>query len=187
MNANGFIASPLVGLLAVVFLTAVAEPGKGQLVIDYTSARLSLAKGVVHADRKPLDGHVTERFADGARKRDANYRNGRLHGVTQGWHPNGQLDYARTYRDGLEEGVHRGWYSSGRRRFAYRYHRGVADGMSEQWYESGQAYTRFQYEDGQELGQQQMWNGDGTLRANYVIRDGRRFGLPGSVGCQGVS
>lgn len=186
MNATNLLTHPLAGVLAVALLTAAVAPNLARTNVDSTSSRLSEINGVVLVDHRPLNGHVFEHFADGTVKRDASYRDGKLQGLTRGWHLNGQLDYSRTYFAGLEEGTHEGWYENGSRRFEYHFSRGVSEGVSKQWYSNGRPYTVFHFENGQEVGQQQMWDTDGKLRANYVVRNGRRYGLPGSVGCRGV-
>lgn len=150
-------------------------------------AKLTLVKGVVMKGDKAFSGHLTEQYPDTRPKRNALYRNGRLHGVARGWYANGQLEYERMYSSGRETGVHRGWYENGGKRFAYTFQDGVPNGVQQEWFENGRTYSLFHYAGGHEQGAQQMWNADGTLRANYVIRSGRRYGLPGSTGCLGKS
>lgn len=180
-------SNPTSVLCAVVLITAFAAPRTTEVDFDRNGHAFVVRNGVLLQRGAAFSGRTIERYADGTRKRETGYRNGKLDGITRAWFANGQLDYARTYRVGLEEGVHRGWYENGSRRFEYHYANGTADGLSLQWYENGRDYTRFHFAKGFEEGQQQMWSPDGTLRANYVIRNGRRYGLPGSVGCRGQS
>ncbi|MEP6834116.1 MAG: hypothetical protein ABJB74_12010 [Gemmatimonas sp.] len=185
MNAPNLLTHPLTGVLALSLLAFAVVPKSNRAVVESTSSRLTEVNGVVLLNQQPFNGHVYEHFDGGVLKRDANYRDGKLNGVTRGWHENGQVDYARTYSAGLEEGTHKGWYENGGRRFEYHFRNGVSEGVSKQWYRNGKPYTLFHFTNGQEAGQQQMWDTEGKLRANYVIREGRRYGLPGSVGCRG--
>jgi len=179
------LTHPLTGIFALALLTVAVAPHSSRSTVESTSARVSETNGVVLVDQQPFSGHVLEHFANGELKRDATYHDGKLQGLTRGWHDNGRLDYARTYSAGLEEGTHEGWYENGSRRFEYHFSKGLSEGISKQWYRNGKPYTLFHFANGQETGQQQMWDTEGKLRANFVIRDGRRYGLPGSAGCRG--
>lgn len=100
-------------------------------------------------------------------------------------YPNGAIRRETSYRGNALDGPSRGWYETGAPMFVYNYHNGVSEGVQTQWYPSGKLFTLFHHHDGHELGRQQMWNADGTIRSNYVIKDGRRFGLLGAMGCTG--
>jgi protein SCO1 len=128
---------------------------------------------------------VREQYENGALRREAPMRNGKLHGTVLGWFENGQPQYRRTYYEGKEVGTHEGWHANGERRFEYAYADGLMNGVAREWSEDGRLVSEFHFVDGQESGQQQMWNADGSIRSNYVVRDGRRYGLLGALGCSG--
>jgi protein SCO1/2 len=133
----------------------------------------------------PARTTVVERYDNGRIKREAQYRNGKLDGITRGWYENGAIEYERRYRSGEEDGEHRGWYPDGAVRFVYHYARGRSEGEQRQWFDNGRPLTWFNHVHGQEVGLQRMWNADGTVRSSYAVRDGKRYGLVGSTGCTG--
>ena len=187
MNATRLLTHPVAGVFAIALLTLAVAPDSNRSTVESSSERVSEINGVTLVDQHPFSGHVREHFANGQLKRDATYRDGKLHGRTRGWHENERPDYSRTYSAGLEAGTHEGWYENGSRRFEYHFSKGMSEGVAKQWYRNGKPYTLFHFANGQETGRQQMWDTEGKLRANYIIREGRRYGLPGSVGCRGES
>jgi antitoxin component YwqK of YwqJK toxin-antitoxin module len=151
-------------------------------IIDDT--RVTAVNGVTTLDGAPFTGTLRSRHENGAIKRLATYREGRLEGLARGFYPNGSPWYLRTYHLGREEGVHRGWWENGVAKFISNYHDGKPEGLAREWFEDGSSFTEFHFVAGQEAGSQRMWTRYGKLRANYIIKDGRRFGLMGSMGCQ---
>jgi antitoxin component YwqK of YwqJK toxin-antitoxin module len=174
--ASGFVIAKDPGA------TAHARSLVATAIIDDT--RVTEVNGVTKLDGVLFSGTLRSRHENGATKRLATYREGRLEGLARGFYPNGSPWYLRTYHLGREEGVHRGWWENGVAKFIYNYHDGKAEGLAREWFEDGSAFTEFHFVAGQEAGSQRMWTRYGKLRANYIIRHGRRFGLMGSMGCE---
>ncbi len=114
------------------------------------------------------------------------YVNGKLHGLSQAWYANGQVQHERTYEHGKKVGQHQGWWSNGQRKFQYSFQEDEYHGEVKEWYENGMPYRQFTYEAGYEEGPQKMWRSDGKLYANYVVKNKRIYGLSGRKVCKSL-
>jgi len=72
----------------------------------------------------PRDGVRVEKWPDGKKKLEAHYKGGKLHGVLERWHENGQLAAHEEYEDGKWEGRRAAWYENGQVQFDWQYHEG---------------------------------------------------------------
>jgi antitoxin component YwqK of YwqJK toxin-antitoxin module len=105
--------------------------------------------------------------------------------VTVDRYVTGQLSRRAEYRNGKLDGVTRGWYQDGTVMYEYHYRQGLGEGLQQQWSRDGTLLLRLNQQHGHEVGLQQMWNSDGSVRSSYVIKDGKRYGLLGARGCTG--
>lgn len=149
----------------------------------------SIDAGEVDADRLSRDaaglfvlggalftGTLVEQEAGALVERSA-YVDGRRHGLSERWHPDGTMGYRATYRDGRRHGTVETWWPGGARRSEAYYVRGVADGVQREWYRSGAPFKELHLVEGREEGLQRAWRENGALYANYEARDGRIYGL----------
>ena len=54
-----------------------------------------------------------------------------------------------------------------------------------QWHQNGSLFTHKQYKNGLEDGEQKAWDVNGDLMYKYIYSVGRKYGIQGSVVCNG--
>lgn len=135
---------------------------------------------------EPFSGYLFQTYISGQQKSKHPYFQGRKHGTSLAWYPDGTPEFERKYEHGKKTDVHLGWWPDGQKKFEFHFVKGEHHGAAIEWYASGKLYKEFHYEFGQESGSQKMWEEDGQIRANYVVRNGRQYGLTGAKPCVSV-
>ncbi len=66
---------------------------------------------------------IRKYYYNGKLRRERNYHQGQLHGVSKGWYSNGKLWCEYNYHQGQRHGISKGWYESGKlcQEYNYRY------------------------------------------------------------------
>jgi antitoxin component YwqK of YwqJK toxin-antitoxin module len=169
----------LVGLaLAVVFfLNRFGRAGGTDLLSLPTANRQQLENrqgqffltGGVHA----FTGWMIDNHADGTVKLRTSLVDGRLHGISEGWHSNGVQELREAFNQGLAEGVRTTWYPNGRQRSEGTLVAGLQQGEFRQWYESGVLAARVEFKDGKPHGRSQAWFPSGYLKAEALMSQGQ--------------
>jgi hypothetical protein len=77
------------------------------------------------------------------------YDQGKLHGLFQGWHPNGQPWYKTNYIQGKRHGLYQEWYTSGKLQFEYNYVHSQLHGPWRGMSEDGKLQIEYNYNQGQ--------------------------------------
>ena len=54
-----------------------------------------------------------------------------------------------------------------------------------QWHQNGNLFTHKQFKNGLEDGEQKAWDMNGDLMYKYIYNSGRKYGIQGSVVCNG--
>lgn len=171
-------------LFRAVFLCLALAP---EAISEAPPARQILEKEIRHPDgrikeryryyldaenREVRDGLQEEFFADGAKKgeitwRDgkengsvlyfhpdgrksyeANYVDGKKNGFATVWHPNGQRQWQTVFRNGLSHGVWREWHADGKKKFEANYNNGKLEGRATWWHENGRIWQERSYQAG---------------------------------------
>ena len=63
---------------------------------------------------QPLDGTCQALYADGSKKEERNYRNGKMEGSYKMWHANGTLGMEKNFVNNKQEGESREWDETGK-------------------------------------------------------------------------
>jgi antitoxin component YwqK of YwqJK toxin-antitoxin module len=131
-------------------------------------------------------GHIKEKFS---------MSGGKLNGLYQRWHPNGEKFQEYTFKDGKKVGLYQSWYDNGQKLAESHYFKdnkkeGLTqawfpkgtvwytcnfkedkfDGLYKQWYENEEKMSELTYEDGNFHGFQQGWyeNGQKNYESSYI-------------------
>ena len=91
------------------------------------------------------------------------FKDGKLDGLTTGWHENGQKELEATYKDGKPDGLSTYWHENGQKSLEGTYKDGERDGLVTQWYENGQKSSEITYKDGRKISVK-GWNEDGSVK-----------------------
>jgi antitoxin component YwqK of YwqJK toxin-antitoxin module len=65
------------------------------------------------------------------------YKDGKQHGESKGWFPNGQLKQVRHFRNGKIDGLWTFWYKNGQKESEGYFRNGLKDGTWTYWFANG--------------------------------------------------
>ena len=95
------------------------------------------------------------------------------------------LKSKRQYKDGKKNGQHEGWWPNGQKKYSFIFKNDMSVGEHFQWHQNGTLFTHKQFKNGLEDGEQKAWDINGDLMYKYIYNDGRKYGIQGSVVCNG--
>ena len=95
------------------------------------------------------------------------------------------LKSKRQYKDGKKNGKHEGWWPNGQKKYSFIFKNDMSVGEHFQWHQNGTLFTHKQFKNGLENGEQKAWDNNGDLMYKYIYNDGRKYGIQGSVVCNG--
>lgn len=139
------------------------------------AANLSLREGRLHRAGAggPFSGWMLERYPEAALKSRSRVVDGRLNGVSEGWHANGGLQVREHFVAGLSEGPVTKWHPDGTRRSEGTAHGGQLEGVFRRWHENGQLAEELTLRAGLADGLSRAWFPDGSLKAEVTLRAGQ--------------
>jgi antitoxin component YwqK of YwqJK toxin-antitoxin module len=105
-------------------------------------------KGEITWQNGKENGPVIYYYPDGRKSYEANYREGKKNGYATVWYPNGQKQWQTVFREGLTHGLWREWFADGKKKFEANYGDGKLDGLATWWYENGRMWQERNYQDG---------------------------------------
>ena len=131
-------------------------------------------QGLVYKTSKhPFTGKALEYHQDGTKSVSMSVVSGKVHGVTEAWHENGQLESREFFKSGLSEGIRTRWYETGQKRSHARTVAGKLDGEYTKWYPSGKIAQQATMIDGEAHGESKSWYEDGTLKSSVTLNHGK--------------
>ena len=106
-------------------------------------------------------------------------KDGKKHGIWQGWCPDGKQSYIGNYQDDLKHGEWFEWYCTGRKKSQGEYRYGKKEGVWKEWYESdsGQIKNQSEWHDDKWHGKMISWYPDGHIESESEFRDGKYYGV----------
>jgi antitoxin component YwqK of YwqJK toxin-antitoxin module len=100
---------------------------------------------------EPLTGTVVSFHEDGRLQYKTNYKDGELHGLSEGFYENGQLEFRLTYKDGKRDGLWKSYHINGQLRGSGSSIDGKQDGVYV-WFDStGVPFMTRTYKNGVEV------------------------------------
>jgi antitoxin component YwqK of YwqJK toxin-antitoxin module len=162
-----------VGMAAVIWWASRRPPAS---LPEKPLAELIKVEGrfVLRNDpNQPLTGWVTERYASGGLRSRTAVADGRLHGVSEGWHTNGVRQVEEHFVDGTSEGLVTKWHANGVKLSEGTARAGKFEGMFRRWHEDGQLAEELVLQAGQPEGVARSWFPSGSLKAEVTLKSGR--------------
>ena len=95
------------------------------------------------------------------------------------------LKSKRKYKKGKKDGHHQGWWENGNKKYSFQFASDMSVGEHFQWHQNGSLFTHKQFKNGLEDGEQKAWDVNGDLMYKYIYNEGRKYGIQGSVVCNG--
>src|SRR5262245_6497034 len=165
------VSVPLVVLFSIVGFQLVYRPVKP---IEVPRSDLVLRDGLLYrkGESNTFTGGMIERYNSGSLKSRSSVMDGRLHGVSEGWHPNGQLQVLEHFQAGVSEGLRTKYYPSGRKQSEGRIVAGQFNGTYRRWHENGYLAEQVEFRDGRADGVSFSYFETGLLKARVTLRNG---------------
>lgn len=159
------VRRPASGLRPAV---AAAAPEVSRTNLVFQDKRLHLA-----GQTAPFNGWMLEHHPDGILRSRSSVSNGLLHGVSQGWHTNGQLQVEEHFCEGISHGLRTKWYPSGAKLSEAAIANGKLNGSFLRWHENGVPSEQIEFVNDQPEGVSLAWFPSGSPKARVLTQSGK--------------
>ena len=122
---------------------------------------------------RPFNGLMLEHWADGSLRSRSAVTNGLLHGLSEGWHTNGQLQVTEYFNKGVSHGLRTKWHAKGRKLSECEIADGKIDGTFQRWLENGSIAEQVDFVHGQPQGLALAYFESGFLKSRARLKDGK--------------
>ena len=143
----------------------------------YTIFLFSCTEVLIVHESDLINGMTVQKFV----------RNNQYDGIIKVHYSDSQLKSMRKYSNGKKYGKHEGWWPNGNKRYTYYFKEDQSVGQHFQWHSNGQLFSLKNFKNGLESGEQKAWDQNGNLMYKYIYHDGRKYGIQGSVVCNGMN
>lgn len=142
---------------------------------ELSRSNLELVEGRLRptGQTTPFNGFMLEHYADGVLRSRSAISNGVLHGLSQGWHTNAQLQVSEQFKEGLSHGLRTKWYPDGARQSEAHIVDGKLNGNFRKWHENGTLSEQVDFVADQPNGLSLSWFPSGYLKARVMLKDGK--------------
>ena len=165
--------------LAVVAVVAgviqMLESRRPPLVREAARGELILRENRLYrrGEAQPFSGAMVEHYPNRNLQSRSLIVNGVLHGLSEGWHTNGQIQVREFFREGGSHGLRTKWHPNGTNLSEVRVVNGKLDGVFLRWHENGALAERVPMRAGQPDGTSESFYPSGFLKARATLREGR--------------
>lgn len=118
-------------------------------------------------------GLLLDTYDDGATKSRSAVSNGYLHGLSQGWHTNGQQQVEEHFVAGTSHGLRTKWHPNGQKLSEVTIVSGKLHGTFRSWHENGERAEEVELKAGQPEGLSLAWFPGGFLKSQVTLRNGK--------------
>ena len=171
-----FFMVVLVAILnGVIFLAARHRPLPTTPLAEVHRKNLELRAGSWYAPGQTngFTGFLFDTYDDGAMKSRSAVSNGWLHGLSQGWHTNGQQQVEEHFVAGTSHGLRTKWHPNGQRLSEVSIVSGKLQGTFRSWHENGERAEEVELKDGQPDGLSKAYFPSGFSKSQVTLRDGK--------------
>lgn len=119
-----------------------------------------------------FSGTMLERYPDGTLKSRSTVTNGLLHGFSEGWYTNGQLQVTEHFKEGVSHGLRVKWHPNGHKASEAQIVEGQLNGRFVSWFETGTLATELELKQGRPDGRSRAYYPSGTLKSEVTMHDG---------------
>jgi hypothetical protein len=128
------------------------------------------------------DGPRTLWHANGVKKGEGAYRDGKRQGAWTYWYESGQKRWEGSFVDDRSEGLERSWFENGQLEYEGTFRDEVRDGPWQRWYDNGRPAVYGHYREGERQGEFRYWDYGGEMdreRSGVYVDDVKVADLPG--------
>ena len=154
---------------------------------EVNRSELVLVDGKLRLKNSPLPftGIMLERYPGGVLQSRSSILDGSLHGLSEGFYTNGQVQVTEHFNHGVSHGPRTKWYIDGRKMSEATIENGKLQGAFTRWHENGKIAEQIRLRDGQPDGTCTAWHPDGSLKAEATLQNGKviqqKFWNPGEA------
>ena len=125
------------------------------------------------SETNTFTGLLLDTYDDGAKKSRTDISNGLPHGLSLGWHTNGQPQIEEHFLAGTSHGLRTKWHANGQKLSEVNIANGKLEGTFRRWDESGARAEEIEMKDGHPDGLSRAWFPSGCLKAEATLRAGK--------------
>lgn len=146
------------------------NPGPPQASPD----QLERVEGRLHfeGEDEPFTGVMVELYSDGVRKARSELEDGRLHGLSEGWFADGQLQIREHFVHGISHGRRTRYYPDGKKRSETEIRDGEIDGTFRRWRADGSLAEETEFDEGMPDGSSRAYFSSGYVRTLVTLSAG---------------
>jgi antitoxin component YwqK of YwqJK toxin-antitoxin module len=161
----------LIAIALVVWLAL--EPAAPLATVG--RADIELREGVLYrrVDKQPFSGLVIEEWRPGHRRAEVAVREGRAHGLSQGWYENGQREVEEFFVRGVSHGTRTRWYADGVEKSQVKIRDGQLVGVFREWHPNGKLARETSLQGGVPHGDARAWDTQGQPVGSAKVEHGR--------------
>lgn len=143
--------------------------------LEVLSTDLQLRDGRLYhgGQTRPFTGVMIDRHAGNILKSRSEIRDGRLHGLSEGWHTNGQLQVRESFKKGLSHGLRIKWSEQGVKLAESSIVEGKLDGPFRRWHENGALAEEVTMNAGEPDGLARAFYPSGFLKTEARLKNGK--------------
>ena len=117
-------------------------------------------------------GLLVENYTTGGPKFRAFMENGLPHGLSEGWHTNGQMQVRELFINGVSDGLRTKWYPSGAKLSEAEIRSGKLHGKFRRWHEDGSLAEEMDMVNGEPDGVAYAFHPSGYVKAIASLKSG---------------
>ncbi len=139
---------------------------------------LVLVAGRLHLSGRTnaFTGIMLDHTPDGSMLSRSFVSNGLLHGLSEGWHTNGQLQVSEHFQEGASHGLRTKWSAQGNKISEAVIVAGRLHGPFRRWHENGALAEQMEMQDGQADGVAKAYFPSGSLKSEIALQSGKVIG-----------
>jgi antitoxin component YwqK of YwqJK toxin-antitoxin module len=168
----------LVGVAAVMKIRlwntqpAVGSTGVSSLAVSRTNLVLVGGRLRILGQTNTFSGLMLDYSSAGTLRSRSAVTDGRLHGLSEGWHTNGQLQVTEHFKEGASHGLRTKWHADGSKFSEATIEEGKLHGPFRSWHPNGQLAEDLRMKDGQPDGLAKAYFPSGFMKSRATMRNG---------------
>lgn len=143
--------------------------------VELSRTNLVLKEGRLRelASATPFSGFMVEHYPDGILRSRSAVTNGLLHGLSEGWYTNKQIQISENFKEGISHGLRTKWYPSGAKLSEAPIVDGKLNGTFRKWHENGTLSEQAEFAANQPEGISLAWFPSGSRKARVAMKHGQ--------------
>ncbi|MCX6903870.1 MAG: toxin-antitoxin system YwqK family antitoxin [Verrucomicrobia bacterium] len=168
----GTAALAALGTVVLLFTSRQPSPPPAEEILR---SQLALTDNRLHrlGQTNLFSGVVVELYGTNSLKSRSMVSAGLLHGLSEGWHTNGQLAVREYFTNGVSHGMRVKWHPNGRKLSEANIVQGQIEGLFRRWHEDGSLSEEVPMKAGQPDGLARSYFASGYLKAEASLRQGQ--------------